>query len=534
MRSGAAVGLAVLALAVYALARASSQASLPRADFAFCNQNEIASLDPHVASDVSSGRILGALYEGLTRIDPSTGAPAPALAESWSVAPDGLGWTFRIRAEARWSNGEPLLARHVLDGWLRLLHPDTAARNAELLWVLVGAREYTATPPGERPDASRVGLRATGPHELELRLLRPVPYLASLLAYWPLVPVHTDSIARHGHDWLRPEHLVVNGPFVVVEHRLRDRIRLQRNPHYWNRDAVALATVDAYAASGATTQLNMYLTGLVDWIVKPPPALYDSLRERDDWRASGQLGMSFLRFNTTRPPFDDPRVRAALALALDREALTRDVLGGGQRPARSFVPPGLGEYTPAPFPPGDPERARALLAEAGYPGGRGLRPFELLSPHTEATRDLCAAMAARWRDVLGIAEVHLTSQEFGTYIDSCQRLVYDTAWGVWIGDYLDPSTFLDIFASTSGNNRTGWGDPRYDALLARAAGERDEARRLELLHEAETLLLQALPMAPLYQRASIHLVSPRVRGFGESLLDVHPLQDLSLAGDAPP
>jgi oligopeptide transport system substrate-binding protein len=362
VRAGAALGLAALALGLVALAQASRQLSLPRADFAFCNQNEIASLDPHMASDVSSGRILGALYEGLTRIDPQTGAPAPALASSWSVSDDGLTWTFAIRPEARWSNGEVLDASDVVDGWLRLLHPSTAARNAELLWIIDGARGYTATPADRQPDASQVGLRATHPGELNVRLVRPVPYLASLLAYWPLVPVHLDSIAEHGHDWLRPEHLVVNGPFLLHEHRLRDRIRLVRNPQYWDAEHVALETIDAYAAASETTQLNMYLTGLVDWVVKPPPALYGSLRERDDWRSSGQLGMSFLRFNTTRPPFDDPKVRAALALALDRDALTRDVLGGGQRAASSFVPPGLGDYAPAHFPPGDPERARALLA----------------------------------------------------------------------------------------------------------------------------------------------------------------------------
>jgi oligopeptide transport system substrate-binding protein len=311
-----------------------------------------------------------------------------------------------------------------------------------------------------------------------------------------------------------------------------DRTRLLASPTYWGRDEVALGSLDAYAAEGATTQLNLYLTGAVDWIVKPPPQLLDELAGRPDLLTGGQFGTSFLRFNTTRPPFDDPRVRRALTLALDRQTLARDVLRGGQRAASSFVPPGAPGYDPAPLPPPDPERAAALLAAAGFPGGTGFPAFELLHPHNDSARDFCEAVAEQWRATLGV-RARLVTEPWKVYLDSCTRLLYDTAFGTWIGDVLEAGPFLEIFRSGSANNRTGWSSPAYDGWLARARAATDPAERAGLLRRAEMVLLQELPVAPVYQRVNINLLSPRVEGFADNPLDVHPLRDLSLRGPAP-
>jgi oligopeptide transport system substrate-binding protein len=339
--------------------------------------------------------------------------------------------------------------------------------------------------------------------------------------------VNRACVERWGRQWIAPDHIVTNGPFRLAERRVRDRLRLLRFDGYWGRDEVGLASVDAYAASGTTTQLNMYLTGQVDWMVKPPPSLYGAVLPRPDCRVGAQSGVTFFRFNVTRPPFDDARVRQALALALDREALARDVMRGGELPCRSFVPQGMPDYTAATLAPHDPQRARALLAEAGYPGGTGFPSFEILYPNNEVTRDFCEAAAAQWRTALGL-QPRLANQAWKVYLDSTRELRFDVAWGAWIADYLDVGTFLEMFLADSGNNRTGWRDAEYDRLVEEANASPDVAARAGSFRRAEQRLLDAFPIAPVYQRINLNLVAPRVRGFHDNLLDVHPLRDLSV------
>ncbi len=526
---------AILAAAlIFTVAVLGRRPPSPRADFAFCNQADPSSLDPAVATGVPDARILRALLEGLTRQDPATNAPLPAAAERWSTSPDGLEWRFFMRKEALWSNGDPVTAHDFVYSLRRVLDPATASRYAYLLWSIQGARALTE---GRAPESSpSLGLEAVSDHELLIRLERPTPYLASLLSYHTFAAVHQPTLEKHGTSWMKPDRLVGNGPFIMTERRLRDRIRLERSDTYWGRDEVGLQSVVAYSASGITTQLNMYLLGEVDWMIKPPPGLYSSLSERDDLLVGGQLGCTFMRFNTwggafkntaEDSPFRDLRVRTALMLALDRKALARDVMRGGQEPLDSFVPAGLPGYEPALLPQPNLQRARELLAEAGYPNGEGFPKFSILYPHNETTRDFCEAVATRWRRSLGL-ESELVNQVFGVYIDSTQAGLFDVAWGAWIGDYLDPSTFLEVFLSESGNNRTGWASEAYDALVQEAGGDTDPARRARLYREAEALLLKDVPIAPIYQRVNINLVSPRIEGFYDNLLDSHPLRDISL------
>ena len=520
-----ALGAGALVAAVVAGGLALGSRSLEeRADLAFCNQQEVQSLDPAVTSGTPEARILAALYEGLVRVDPVTGGPIPGMAERWDVSPDGLTWTFAVRGDSRWTNGDPVTARDFEYGFRRFLAPQTAAPYADVLWCVRGARELSSGRAG--PEA--LGVRATDDATLVMELVQPTPQLPALLAMAPLLPVHRGCVETWGHDWVRPEHIVTNGPFRLVERRVRDRLRLERHEGYWGRDEVALRSVDAYAAEGITTQLNLYLTGQVDWMIKPPTSLYGELLPRPDAIRGPQAGVTFLRFNTTRPPFDDPRVRRALALALDREALARDVMRGGELPATSFVPAGLGGYVPAPLAAADLGAARALLAAAGYPGGAGFPGFELLYPHNESTRDFCEAVAAQWRDRLGLRP-RLVNQAWKVFLDSSRQLTYDTAWGAWTADYLDATSFLDCFQSGVGNNRTGWSSPRYDALLEQAAGQLEAGPRAALLAQAEGVLLDELPIAPVYQRICLNLVAGRVRGFHDNLLDLHPLRDLSVS-----
>jgi oligopeptide transport system substrate-binding protein len=500
----------------------------PRADFAFCNQNEISSLDPAIATGVPESRILTALFEGLVRPDPRTGEPLPGMAERWAVSNGGLRWRFAIRQGSHWTNGEPVTAHDFEFSMRRFLHPGTAGAYADMLWCVEGAEAFTSSGNIDHDlwDAS-VGIEARGPNELELRLIRPTPHLLRILALFSLLPVNRTCVEQYGVDWIKPEHIVTNGPFRLVDRKIRDHIRMERWDGYWGVDEVALNTIDAYAADGNTTQLNMYLTGQVDWMVKPPTSLYASILPRDDSLLGPQAGMTFMRFNTTRPPFDDARVREAMTLALDRAGLARDVMRGGELPAVSFVPAGIPGYETATLPPADPDRARTLMAEAGYPDGEGFPVFEVLFPHNEITRDFCEAVASQWRNELGLRP-RLVNQAWKVYLDSTKRLEYDVAWGAWTADYLDPTTFLDIMRSTSGNNRTGWADATYDGLLLAAAESSDRGRRIALLREAEQRLLDAWPIALVYQRINLNLVAPTVRGFHDNVLDVHPLRDISV------
>ena len=507
-----------------------SRSALPRADFAFCNQDEISSLDPAIATGVPEARVLAGLFEGLARPDPATGDPLPGMARSWTCSPDGLTWRFAIRDDSFWTDGDRVTARDFAWSLRRFLDPATAAPYAYLLWCVAGAEEFTKSPAAAREDAAaRLGIEAPSDDEFVLRLARPCACLPRLLAYYPLAPVKRSCVERWGHAWIAPEHIVSNGPFRLTERRVRDRLRLERFDGYWGRSDVRLRSVDAYAASGVTTQLNMYLTGEVDWMVKPPSSLYDAVLPRPDCHVGAQAGVTFFRFNLTRPPFDDRRVRTALALALDRDGLARDVMRGGELGCRSFVPQGLPDYDAAPLAPADPDRARELLAQAGFPGGRGFPSFELLYPNNEVTRDFCEAVAAQWRDRLGL-QPRLVNQAWKVYLDSQQTLHYDVSWGAWIADYLDVGTFLELFQSAGGNNRTGWKDAAYDELVGRANATPDPAARAALFRRAEERLLQELPIAPVYQRINLNLVAPRVQGFHDNLLDVHPLRDLSVGG----
>jgi oligopeptide transport system substrate-binding protein len=526
---GAALVLCGLLAGAIAL---GSRAVLPRADFAFCNQEEISSLDPAIATGVPEARVLSALFEGLARPDPGTGEPLPGMASRWSSSPDGLTWRFEIRPDSFWSDGDRVTAEDFAWSLRRFLDPQTAAPYAYLLWCVAGAEDFTSAPPAEREAAAaRLGIEAASPHELVLRLARPCPFLPSLLAYYPLAPVKRSCLERWGRAWIAPEHIVTNGPFRLVERRVRDRLRLERFEGYWGRAEVGLRTIDAFAAPGTTTQLNMFLTGQVDWMIKPPPSLYGAILSRPDCLAGAQAGVTFFRFNVKRPPFDDPRVRTALALALDRDGLARDVMRGGELGCRSFVPAGMPDYEAATLAPPDPVRARELLAQAGYPGGRGFPAFEVLYPNNEITRDFCEATAAQWRDVLGL-QPRLVNQAWKVYLDSQRLLNYDVSWGAWTADYLDVGTFLDLFTTGGGNNRTGWSDATYDEFVGRAQACPDAALRSSHFRRAEERLLQELPIAPVFQRINLNLVAPRVRGFADNLLDVHPLRDLSV--DGPP
>jgi oligopeptide transport system substrate-binding protein len=528
--------LAGLFLGVLYLA---SSARLEPADYVFNNGTEVATLDPARVTGVPEGRIIKALFEGLVVKDPHTLEPLPGMAESWSISEDKKVYTFYIRKDAVWTNGDPVTAYDFHYSWERFLNPATAAEYAYQLWYVEGAEDYTRNVDEDGAPLNSfdsVGIKVKNRYTLEVTLRSPTPFFMDLMAFYPMFPVNRRNIEEAQEQWpnnnewelrwLQPENLVTNGPYVVDYRRVNDRIRLRKNPGYWDADNVAMETIDALTIEQAGTALNSYLTGSTHFIPSVLPALVPRLMQREDLNPVPYLGTYFYRVNTTRPPFDDKRVRKALALTVDRTAIVRKITKAGQLPAFGLVPPGMVGYVPAQVDvPNNPmvakERAKELLAEAGYgPEGKPLPTIEVHYNTLEAHRDIAEVIGHSWRSSLGI-DAKLQNQEWKVYLDSQSNLEYDVSRSAWIGDYADPNTFLDMFVTGGENNKTGWGNEEYDALIASAAAEADENVRLELLREAEGILMDELPIIPIYFYVTQNMVAPRLGGFHENIQDEH-------------
>lgn len=546
------IGVVLLLGLLAGAASLASRTALEPAQFTFVNGSEPSSLDPTQTTGVPEARLMRALFEGLCVLDPLTLAPLPGMAESWEVSPDELAYTFHLRSGSRWTNGDEVTAFDFRDGFERLLDPREAAEYAYLLFCVRGAQPFATDVDARGAPIhpfDTVAIRAFDSRTLVVELERPVPWFLFLAAYPPLSPLCKRALeemrARFPDTWrverLRPENLVTNGPYRLVERRVNDRIRLAKHGGYWDERNVAFETLDALAGEHLLTNLNLYLTGSAGYVNEVPSSVIPRLRGRADWKPAPYLATSFYRLNVTRAPFDDVRVRRALALAIDRRALTSKITRGGEIPLESCVPPAMfaiDGYVPPSFRhvdaattsanaiaiaesfTRDVARARALLAEAGYgPEGRTLRTIEIHYNTQSTNKDVAEVVAHDWHVHLGV-DVKLVNQEKKVALDTQRRLDYDVSRSTWIADYPDPASFLEVFSSASENNRTGWRDAHYDAVL-QAALEAREPERSRLYAEAEALLLDALPIIPLYAFTTTSLVDPRLGGFHPNSLDVH-------------
>lgn len=498
--------------------------SRQRADLVFINGSEPESLDPAVITGQPEGRIVNALFEGLTTFT-REGKAVPGMAESWTISDDKLTYLFKIRADAKWSDGTPLTAHDFVASWKRTLSPETAASyNYQLFYVKNGQ----AFAEGKITDFSQVGVKALDDRTLEVTLENPTPFFLDLCATPPLEPVPMKVIEKYGDDWIKPGRIISNGAYMLEDWRINDSVRLKKNPYYWNTKNVALETVEALPISKATVAFNFYASGLADLIVDKnltPNALLEELKKRPDFHASPFLAIYFLRFNCSKPPFNDPRVRLAFSLAIDKERIVKKITRAGEPPATSFVPPGIAGYTSPDGLKYDPAAARKLLAEAGYPDGKGFPYINYLYNESEQNEGIAVELQSMWRETLGV-NITLGRQEWKVYLNSLTSLDYGIARSSWVGDYPDPNTFLDMFVTGNGNNRTGWDNPAYNQLIADAAKETDEAKRFAVLREAENLLVNVqAPVCPLYYYVGMQLYdSKKLGGLESNVLDEHPLK----------
>lgn len=497
------------------------------------NSVEPQALDPHITTGFSEHKILSALFEGLVDLDPDTLEPIPAVAESWTVSDDGKVYTFTLRENARWSDGAPLTAEDFVYSWRRILSPALASEYAYMLYCIENAQGFQE---GTVTDFESVGVKALDARTLEVRLNNPTPWFLSMQVHNSYFPVQKAAVEKHGRmdergtPWTRPGSFVGNGPFTLVEWLPNEIIRTAPNEHYWDAGRVKLKGLNFLPIESSQTEERSFRAGDLH-VTSTVPLNKIAVYQRDNpevLRIDPFFGTYFYRLNTTRKPFDDPRVRRALAMAIDREAIVRHVTLGGEEPAHFLTPPDTVGYTCSTRIPEDVEEARRLLAEAGYPDGKGFPPVEILFNTLEAHKSIAEAVQAMWRRNLGI-QVTLTNQDWNVYLASMTSLNYDIARSGWIGDYYDPMNFLECFLTDGGNNRTGWSNAEYDRLLAEALQERDDARRLELYQQAEAILLEEAPIIPVYFQKRQYLIAPTVGGWRPSVLGQVSYKELYLA-----
>jgi oligopeptide transport system substrate-binding protein len=479
------------------------------------NATEPESLDPYLVRGQVEWTIVGGLFEGLVVPDPATLEARPGAAESWEVSPDGLTYTFRLRAGATWSDGAPVTSADFVYGARRMLAPRLASAHPENnLFFVKGAREYQN---GRLLDFDQVGVKAPDASTVVFTLERPTPFFLSAL--YLFFPTRQEVVEKHGamddrsNNWTRPGNLVGNGSFVLKEWTFGQRIVLVKNARHRDAANVGLEAIHFLPIENAQVEETAFRTGQLHLTSTVPFSKIDGYLAQADspLRQVDDRGVYFYTVNVEKAPMNDKRVRQALALAVDREQLAKAVLRGGRQPATSFTPPGMGGYDAKARTRFDPERARALLAEAGYPGGEGLPVIEVLFDSREYHRVIAEAVQQMWRQHLNV-QVTLRNEETQVLIASKNAKSFHLARGSWNATtYQDPFYFLGAWQTGALYNEAGWSNPEFDRCIAET-WTADAAAREAAFQRAEAIFLEEVPAIPLFFSTQMFLASPHVKG----------------------
>jgi len=521
IRRIAAIVLILCATALWVLASARPPHPWDESTFRMTLSNEPPTLDWNLATDSVSFDVLINLMEGLTEYDEHL-RPRPAVARSWEVSSDGRTYLFHLREDARWSDGKPVTAGDFEYSWKRLLDPKTAAEYAYFLYDIEGAEDYN-TGKTDRPES--VGVRALDNRTLQVRLRKPIVFFPSIVTFMVTYPMRRDIVEKFGERWTEPGSIVTDGPFVLDEWRHEYKLSLRPNPYYYGTRP-ALDRVVMFVVNETTTALTLYETGDLEMATLPPEAM-SVYRGKPEYFTAPILRGYYYGFNVLKPPFTDPRVRRAFSMAIDRKEFPA-ILKRGEIPASFWVPPGMPYFNSAIGLPFDPDTARGLLAEAGFPGGRGF-PAVTASFNTSPENSLIAEnLQAQWKRNLGV-QVLLDNQEWKVYLKRLQTdppPLFRLGWGA---DYPDPDNFLNLFTSTSGNNRTRWKNNRYDELIRSAAADPNPLRRQKAYDEAQRILLEKdSAIMPLFVATQNWVIKPYVRGLRINALELLELKNVRL------
>jgi oligopeptide transport system substrate-binding protein len=494
------------------------------------NSAEPKSLDLHLVTGVIESKVINSLFEGLVANDPvSDDATPPGAAASWEHNENMTEWTFHLQPEGKWSDGVPVKASDYVFSYNRLLHPDLGGPYAEMLYFIENAEAYNK---GEIKDFSQVGVKAVDDLTLHVKLREPVPFLPALTRHytWFAVPEHIvtkfGKMSDRSSKWSEFPNLVGNGPFQLKKWRFHDLIEVERSPYYWDKEKVRLNGIRFLPIENPYTETRAFFSGQLHTTYSLPPDLLRSVKEKkpEFLRQEPYVGTVFMRMNTTRPGLSDPRVRQALSLTIDRDQIC-EYISEGFQPTKSFIPK-MGTYEPDPVLEFNPEKARKLLAEAGYPNGDKFPRFSMLIARPSQRANV-EAIQAMWKKHLNVL-VDIQSKDWGSYVSAQQQLDFDMAAAGWIGDYLDPTTFLNMWTKGNGNNNTGWSDAGFEKLLREAALEADPAKRFDFFRQAERILMESQPIVPICHYARVYLHRPEVKGWHPLLLDQHPWKDVYL------
>jgi oligopeptide transport system substrate-binding protein len=493
--------------------------------FHFGNGSEPQGIDPHIVTGVPEHHILISLCEGLTIPNPFGDGNLPGAAESWDISDDGKEYIFNLRRNALWSDGSKVTADDFVWSWKRILTASLGSQYPDMLYYLEGAYDYHN---GITDDFKTVGIKALDSYTLKVNLKAPTPFFLGLLSHYSTWPVHKDTVLKFGTiddrngEWTRPGNFVCNGPFNLKSWELNNRIIVEKSPTYWDSSTVRLNEIHYYPVSNVMTEDRMFRAGQLHVTSSLPSQKCPIYLEENnpDLRIDPYMGTYFYRLNTNNPFLSDVKVRKALAYAIDRKLLVEKVIKCGQIPAYSFTPPGSNGYEPDTSIPFNPELAKSLLNEAGFNDVNKLPKLEILFNTNEDHRKVALAIQQMWQQNLGI-EVELVNQDWKVYLSREMVGDFQVSRAGWIGDYEDPNTFLDLMRPNRGNNKTGWENYEFDNLVMKANSTINQSERYELLNEAEKILIDSMPIIPLYTYVRSYQLSPDVKGYNPHILDHH-------------
>ena len=474
-------------------------------------------LDPAKSTGLSEARVQYASFEGLAIYGPND-VPVPGAAQKWTVSPDGKTYTFYLRKNAKWSNGDPVTAHDFEYAWKRLLDPKTAADYASNLYYVKNGEEYNT---GKIKEDSQIGIQAKDDLTLVVTLNAPCSYFPALTIHPSLYPVNKKVVSANPDKWATdPKTYVTNGPFKLVNWVHHEKLEFAPNPYYWNKAKIKLDKLICYTIEEQSTGLTMFETDQLDLLDELPRQEIPRLASEKLIKYSSSINTYYYLFNTKKAPFNDARVRKALTMAIDRNLLVKYVTKAGEKPAFGFVPYGVPDATPESvfrtkggnyFKDGDITQAKKLLAQAGYSDIKKFPAIEILYSTSETHKVIAEAIQEMWSKRLGI-KVTLTNQEWKVYLQSREQGNFQVARASWVGDYVDPMTFLDLWVGNNGNNFSGWSNPQYDKLIDKAKSTADQKLRMQTLHQAEKLLMSEMPIAPIYFYTRPYLMKNWVKG----------------------
>jgi oligopeptide transport system substrate-binding protein len=514
----------ILAAGFLSCGGGSSKAPVQTMEMVIGNGAEIQSVDPSQITGVPEHRVYMALFDGLVIYDPQTATAIPGVAESWAFSNNNTVITFTIRNGITWSDGEPITAQTCVDSWLHTLNPATGSNYAYMLGMVVkGAEEYNEL--GGRP--SDVAIRAVDARHFEVTLLSPAAYAVDMMAHYAFAIMPMHAIQKHGINWTRPENFVCNGPFVLSERIPNSRLVVTPNDKYWNKANVHLTKVTFLPIDDQNTVHNMFLNGETDWNNGIPLARIEEVKLHKDYQVAPQIGTYYINVNNRdHRPLNDPNVRRALSMAIDRQELIDKVVKGGQIPANALVPPMPG-YTPASGNPYNVAEARRLLADAGFPNGQGFPTFTYVYNTAESHRIIGEYIQQSWKNNLGI-DLVLQNMEWATYLDFRRTPDMHVLRAGWIADYMDPMNFLELLITDTGNNPGNYSNLEYDRLVRQAAQMPGGSERNSVMRQAEDIAItREQGLIPIYWYVSQNMIDlSKWDGWYNNPLDVHPYAGL--------